>query len=107
MLERLANHEYFCYLDGYCGFFQIHIHPQDQEKTTFTCPYGTYTYRRMPFGLCNAPGTFQRGIEVDRAKIEVIEKLPPLETLREFKVFLGMLGSTGASLRISLRLPSH
>nr|GEZ75376.1 reverse transcriptase domain-containing protein [Tanacetum cinerariifolium] len=31
-----------------------------QEKTTFTCPYGTFSYRRMPFGLCNAPGTFQR-----------------------------------------------
>ncbi|GJR76680.1 reverse transcriptase domain-containing protein [Tanacetum coccineum] len=42
------------------GYFQIPIDPQDQEKTTFTCPYGTFTYRRMPFGLCNAPGTFQR-----------------------------------------------
>ncbi|GJS58984.1 reverse transcriptase domain-containing protein [Tanacetum coccineum] len=42
---------------------QIHdipIDPKDQEKTTFTCPYGTFAYRRMPFGLCNAPGTFQR-----------------------------------------------
>nr|GEX83801.1 reverse transcriptase domain-containing protein [Tanacetum cinerariifolium] len=42
------------------GYFQIPIDPQDQEKTTFTCPYGTFAYRRMPFGLCNAPGTFQR-----------------------------------------------
>nr|GEZ17340.1 reverse transcriptase domain-containing protein [Tanacetum cinerariifolium] len=41
-------------------YFQILIDPQDQEKTTFTCPYGTFAYRRMPFGLCNAPGTFQR-----------------------------------------------
>ncbi|GJZ80711.1 reverse transcriptase domain-containing protein [Tanacetum coccineum] len=41
-------------------YFQIPIDPQDQEKTTFTCPYGTFAYRRMPFGLCNAPGTFQR-----------------------------------------------
>ncbi|GJR26372.1 reverse transcriptase domain-containing protein [Tanacetum coccineum] len=41
-------------------YFQIPIDPQDQEKTTFTCPYGTFSYRRMPFGLCNAPGTFQR-----------------------------------------------
>ncbi|GJR93852.1 reverse transcriptase domain-containing protein [Tanacetum coccineum] len=41
---------------------KILIDPQDQEKTTFTCPYGTFAYRRMSFGLCNAPGTFQRCI---------------------------------------------
>ncbi|GJY17839.1 reverse transcriptase domain-containing protein [Tanacetum coccineum] len=60
MLERLAGNEYYCFLDGFFGYFQIPIDPQDQEKTTFTCPYGTFAYRRMPFGLCNAPGTFQR-----------------------------------------------
>jgi len=59
MLERLAKNTYFCYLDGYSGFFQILIYPNDQEKTTFTCPYGTYAYKRMAFGLCNAPLTFQ------------------------------------------------
>lgn len=42
LLERLAKHSYFCYLDGYSGFFQIPIHPQDEEKTTFTYPYGTF-----------------------------------------------------------------
>jgi hypothetical protein len=60
MLERLANHAYFCFLDGYSGFMQIPIHPDDQHKTKFTCPYGTFAYRRMPFGLCNAPVSFQR-----------------------------------------------
>ncbi|GJV92894.1 reverse transcriptase domain-containing protein [Tanacetum coccineum] len=60
MLEDLAGNEYYCFLDGFSGYFQTPIDPQDQEKTTFTCPYGTFAYRRMPFGLCNAPGTFQR-----------------------------------------------
>ena len=160
MLERLANHQYYCFLDGYSGFFQIPIHPDDQEKTTFTCPYGTFAYRRMPFGLWNAPATFQRcmmsiftdmiedfmevfmdnfsvygsdfkscldnlckvlerceeknlvlnwekchfmvndgivlghrvstaGIEVDRAKIEVMTSLPPPKTVKDVRSFLG------------------
>ncbi|GKC36592.1 reverse transcriptase domain-containing protein [Tanacetum coccineum] len=60
MLERLTGNEYYCFLDGFSGYFQITIDPKDQEKTTFTYPYRTFAYRRMPFGLCNAPGTFQR-----------------------------------------------
>ncbi|KAA3456838.1 Transposon Ty3-I Gag-Pol polyprotein [Gossypium australe] len=58
MLERLSGHMYYCFLDGLSGYFQIPIASEDQEKTTFTCPYSTFTYHRMPFGLCNAPATF-------------------------------------------------
>ncbi|GJT41586.1 reverse transcriptase domain-containing protein [Tanacetum coccineum] len=163
MLERLAGNEYYCFLDGFSGYFQIPIDPQDQEKTTFTCPYGTFAYRRMPFGLCNAPGTFQRcmmaifhdmiektmevfmddfsvfgnsfgtclshldkmlkrcedtnlclnwekshfmvkegivlghkisknGIEVDKAKVDVIAKLPHPTTVKGIRSFLGHAG---------------
>nr|GEY24104.1 reverse transcriptase domain-containing protein [Tanacetum cinerariifolium] len=60
MLERLAGNEYYCFLDGLLGYFPIFIDLKDQEKTTFTCPYGKFAYCRMPFGLCNASGTFQR-----------------------------------------------
>nr|GEV44747.1 reverse transcriptase domain-containing protein [Tanacetum cinerariifolium] len=121
MLERLAGNEFYCFLDGFSGYFQIRINPPDQEKTTFTCPYGTFAYRRMPFGLCNAPGTFQRcmmaifhdmikktmevfmddflgivlghkisknGLEVDRAKVDVIVKLPHPTTLKVVRSFL-------------------
>nr|GEZ80036.1 retrovirus-related Pol polyprotein from transposon 17.6 [Tanacetum cinerariifolium] len=127
MLERLAGNEYYCFLDGFSGYFQIPIDPKDQEKTTFTCPYGTFAYKRMSFGLCNAPGTFQRcmmvilhdmieqtieekshfmvkegivlgnkiskkGIEVDKAKIEVILTLPHPTTVKGIRSFLGHAG---------------
>ncbi|GJT79111.1 reverse transcriptase domain-containing protein [Tanacetum coccineum] len=127
MLERLAGNEYYCFLDGFSGYFQIPIDPKDQEKTTFTCPYGMFAYHRMPFGLCNAPGTFQRcmlaifhdmiektmeekshfmvkecivlghkisnkGIEVNKAKIDVIAKLPHPTTVKGIRSFLGHAG---------------
>ncbi|GKD55243.1 reverse transcriptase domain-containing protein [Tanacetum coccineum] len=131
MLERLAGNEYYCFLDGFSGYFQISIDPKDQEKTTFTCPYGMFAYRCMTFGLCNALGTFQRcmmaifhdmieetmevfmddfseksyfmvkegivlghkisksGIEVDRAKVDVIAKLPHSTSVKGVPSFLG------------------
>nr|GFA72893.1 reverse transcriptase domain-containing protein [Tanacetum cinerariifolium] len=104
MLERLAGNEFYCFLDGFYGYFQIPIDSQDQEKTTFTCPYGTFAYRRMPFGLCNAPGTLQRegivlghkiyksGTEVDRAKVDVIAKLPHPTTVKGVRSFSGHAG---------------
>ncbi|GKE41077.1 reverse transcriptase domain-containing protein [Tanacetum coccineum] len=163
MLERLTENEYYYFLDGFSGYFQIPIDPKDQEKTTFTCPYGTFTYRRMPFSLCNAPDTFQRcmmaifhdmiekmmevfmddfsvfgnsfetclshldkmlkrcedtnlclnwekshfmvkegivlghkisknGIEVDKAKVDVIAKLPHPTTVKGIRSFLGHAG---------------
>ncbi|GJZ49138.1 reverse transcriptase domain-containing protein [Tanacetum coccineum] len=123
-----------CLVTGWrVWYFQIPIDPQDQEKTTFTCPYGTFAYRRMPFGLCNAPGTFQRcmmaifhdmiektmevfiddflvfgdsfdsclsNLEkmlkrrelVDRAKVDVIAKLPHPTTVKGVRSFLGHAG---------------
>jgi hypothetical protein len=59
ILERVAGHEFYCFLDGYSGYNQIEIALEDQEKTTFTCLFGTFAYRRMPFRLCNAPAMFQ------------------------------------------------
>ena len=60
MVERLSDHDYYCFLDGYSGYNQIPIAPEEQENTIFTCPYGTFAYQRRPFGLCNAPTVFQR-----------------------------------------------
>lgn len=60
LLERVAGHAFYCFLDGYSGYYQIEISLENQEKITFTCPFGTSAFRRMPFGLCNALATFQR-----------------------------------------------
>ena len=84
MLERVVGHEFYYFLDGYLGYNQIEIALEDQEKTTFTCPFGTFAFRKMPFGLCNAPGTFQRcmmGIFSDM--IELILKI----FMDDFSVF--------------------
>ncbi|GJY60680.1 reverse transcriptase domain-containing protein [Tanacetum coccineum] len=100
MLERLAGNEFYCFLDGFSGYFQIPIDPQDQEKTTFTCPYGTFAYRRMPFGLCNAPGTFQRCMmdifhEYSKRLIEVI--------MEDFSIFGDIFDSCLSNLEKMLK----
>ena len=163
ILERVAGHPYYCFLDGYSGYYQIPIALEDQEKTTFTCPFGTFVFKRMSFGLFNAPATFQKcmlsiftnmiehrlevfrddltafgnsfddcldnsnkvlkrcvekelvlnwekchymvtsaivlghvvyikGIEVDKAKIKVISKLPQQKIVRNVRSFLGHVG---------------
>jgi len=58
MQKRLAGHEYYYFLDEYSGYNQILIAAEDQEKTTFTYPFRTIAYWRMPFGLYNTPATF-------------------------------------------------
>ncbi|KAF5763909.1 putative nucleotidyltransferase, Ribonuclease H [Helianthus annuus] len=163
IVEKLSGQKFYCFLDGYSGYNQIAIHPEDQQKTTFTCPYGTFAFRRMPFRLCNAPAIFQRcmmsifsdmvgesleifkddfsifghtfegclvelekvlkrctetnlvlswekshfmvkegivlghvisqrGIEVDRAKVQVISTLPPPTNVKGVRSFLGHAG---------------
>ncbi|KAA0042388.1 reverse transcriptase [Cucumis melo var. makuwa] len=64
MLNRLADNKYYCFLDGYSGYNQITIASKDQHKTTFNCPYETFVFCRMPFGLCNASEIFQSLEEV-------------------------------------------
>ena len=64
VLDTLASKKYFSFLDGFSGYNQIQIIEEDQEKTTFTCAWGTFAYRLLPFGLCNAPTTFQQAIVV-------------------------------------------
>ena len=60
MLDKLEGKGWYCFLYGYCGYNQISMAPKDQEEITFTCPYGTFAFKRMSFGLCNALAIFQR-----------------------------------------------
>ena len=60
ILDAVAGHECYSFLDGFSGYNQVKIAKEDQLKTTFTTDWGTFAYKVMPFGLCNAPATFQR-----------------------------------------------
>ncbi|GJV28141.1 reverse transcriptase domain-containing protein [Tanacetum coccineum] len=103
MLERLAGNEFYCFLDGFSGYFQIPIDHKDQEKTTFTCPYETFAYRHRMLKRCEdtklalnwekshfmvkegivlGHKISRKGIEVDKAKVDVISKLPHPTTVK-------------------------
>nr|GEW39443.1 reverse transcriptase domain-containing protein [Tanacetum cinerariifolium] len=95
MLERLARNQYYCFLDGFSGYFQIPIDPKDQEKTTFTCPYRTcedtnlcLNWEKSHFmvkqGIVLGHKISKQGIEVDKAKVDVISKLPHPTSVKEF-----------------------
>ena len=108
LLERVSGYPYYFFLDGYSGYFQIEIAPEDQEKTTFTCPFGTYAYRRcieknlvlnwekghfmVNQGIVLGHIISSRGIEVDKAKIDIISKLPPPTNVKTIRQFLGHAG---------------
>nr|GEY28425.1 reverse transcriptase domain-containing protein [Tanacetum cinerariifolium] len=104
MLERLAGNQYYCFLDVFSSYFQIPIDPKDQEKTTFTCPYGTFAYRHMPFRLCNAPSTFQRCMmaifhDMIKKTMEVF--------MDDFSIFRNSFQSYLSHLEKMLKRPIH
>jgi hypothetical protein len=62
IVDDCAGSEIFSLMDGFSGYNQINIAPEDQHKTAFICPWGTFAYRKLPFGLKNAGATFQRAM---------------------------------------------
>nr|GEY69883.1 reverse transcriptase domain-containing protein [Tanacetum cinerariifolium] len=90
------GNEYYCFLDGFSGYFQIPIDPRDQEKITFTCPYGTLNWEKSHFmvkeGIVLGHKISKNGIEVDKAKVDVIAKLPHPTTVKGIRSFLGHAG---------------
>nr|GEW07200.1 reverse transcriptase domain-containing protein [Tanacetum cinerariifolium]GEW09714.1 reverse transcriptase domain-containing protein [Tanacetum cinerariifolium] len=98
MFERLAGNEYYCFLDGFLGYFQIPIDPKDQEKTTFTCPYGMFAYHTnlclnwekshfmVKEGTVLGHKIYKNWIKVDEAKVDVIAKLPHPTTVKANKI---------------------
>jgi Reverse transcriptase (RNA-dependent DNA polymerase)/RNase H-like domain found in reverse transcriptase len=111
-LDSLGEAEYFTTLDANTGFWQIEVAPEDRDKTTFSCHVGMYQFSRMPFGLVNAPATFQRSMdnilsEVRRESIivyldDVIIFSRNFEDhVRHLEVVLRKLGEAGATLKFS------
>jgi hypothetical protein len=65
ILQKVFGASRISLLDSFLGYNQVIEHPKDQEKTTFTTPWGTFMYVKMPFGLMNVGATFQRKIDID------------------------------------------
>lgn len=68
ILQRVVGASRISLLDGFSGFNQILVHPDDQDKTAFTTPWGTFKYVKIPFGLKNAGATFQRAMDIAFAR---------------------------------------
>jgi hypothetical protein len=64
ILQRVVGSSRISLLDGFSGYNQVLVHPDDQDKTSFTTPWGTFMYVKIPFGLMNAGATFQRVMDI-------------------------------------------
>jgi hypothetical protein len=64
LLRSISGAKVMSFLDGFSDYNQISVHPDDQEKTAFTTPWGTFMYAKMPFGLMNSRATFQRAMDI-------------------------------------------
>ena len=64
ILQKVVGSTRMSMMDGFSGYNQVAVLPEDQKKTTFTTPWGTFMYARMPFGLINAGATFQRAMDI-------------------------------------------
>ena len=62
---KVSGASVMSFLDGFSGYNQVAVHPDDQEKTAFTTPWGTFMYAKIPFGLMNAGATFHRAMDLD------------------------------------------
>ncbi|RVW22740.1 hypothetical protein CK203_099375 [Vitis vinifera] len=112
VLERVSGHPFYCFLDGYSGYFQIEIDVEDQEKTTFTCLFRTYAYKRMSLGLCNAPYTKglylgilsqSKALKWTKQRLNLFQ-VAIATTVKGVRQFLGHVGSIGGLSKISLNL---
>ena len=63
LLQRVRGLGMMSTLDGFSSYNQVLLNKEAQNKTTFTTPWGTYKFLRMPFGLLNASATFQRAMD--------------------------------------------